>query len=130
MSPTGLVFLIVTAVMTMAANVLLRIGIGRAGGFSPTSIGTIIRGLLKLFTEPFFLTGFVIYFVGALVWFRVIASEPLSIAYPVLVGLTFVLVTVAASIVFREPVALQKVIGLAAILIGLVIVSTSSSVHP
>jgi undecaprenyl phosphate-alpha-L-ara4N flippase subunit ArnE len=130
MSVNGLIFLLITAVMTMTANVLLRSGIGRAGGFTPANPQEIVAGLLKLFSQPYFLVGFVIYFLAAIVWFRVVASEPLSTAYPILVGLTFVLVTLAASIVFREPIAPQKAIGLAAIFIGIVLASTSGSVRP
>jgi undecaprenyl phosphate-alpha-L-ara4N flippase subunit ArnE len=128
MSTNGKILVLIAALITMGANILLRTGIGRAGGFRPASASELITGLLSLFLQPQFLTGFVMYFLAAIVWFRILGSEPLSTAYPMLVGLTFVFVTLAASFFFREPVALQKFIGLATILIGIVIVSTSNSV--
>ena len=49
-----------------------------------------------------FLVGFVLYFVASVVWFRVVATERLSVAYPLLVSCTFTLVTAGAVIVFGE----------------------------
>src|SRR5262249_53390908 len=96
MSATGLVLVLVTAALTMAANLLLRVGIIAAGGFSFGGLAETVRGLVALFTEPRFLLGFVLYFVASVVWFRVVATERLSVAYPLLVSCTFTLVTAGA----------------------------------
>lgn len=113
--------------MTVAANLALRTGIGLAGGFRPTGMATLATEFVKVLRQPYFLAGFIIYFLAALPWFRVIATEPLSIAYPVLVGLTFVLVTSGAVLVFREPVSAQRIVGLGIILSGIVIAATATS---
>jgi multidrug transporter EmrE-like cation transporter len=126
MSLFGMLLLALSAILTMAANLALREGIVSAGGFRPTGAATLVTELVKIFLQPVFLAGFITYFLAALVWFRVIASEPLSIAYPVLVGLTFVLVTSGAVLVFREPISTQRIIGLGIILCGIVIASTAT----
>ena len=56
-------------------------------------------------------------------WFRVVATEPLSVAYPVLVSCTFTLVTAGAVIVFSEPLTLRQMLGLAVILAGIALIS-------
>jgi undecaprenyl phosphate-alpha-L-ara4N flippase subunit ArnE len=71
--------------------------------------------------------GFVIYAAASVVWFRVVATEPLSVAYPILVSLTFGLVTTGAVLFFGEPLSLRKVIGLLTILGGIVIISAGAS---
>ena len=124
MSSWGFVFVLVAAAMTMGANLMLRAGIDAAGGFSPGTALELIFGLLRLFLQPLFAIGFVTYFLAAVVWFRVVATEPLSVAYPILVSLTFTFVTAGAVIVFQEPISLRKVLGLAVILAGIVILST------
>jgi len=123
MSATGLLLVLVTAVLTMVANLLLRSGIDAAGGFSLGGLATTAAALLKLFMEPKFLIGFVLYFMASVVWFRVVATEPLSVAYPLLVSCTFTLVTAGAVIVFSEPLTLRQMLGLAVILAGIALIS-------
>ena len=123
MSPTGLLLVIVTAALTMVANLLLRAGIDAAGGFSLGSLATTAASLLKLFMEPKFLVGFVLYFMASVVWFRVVATEPLSVAYPLLVSCTFTLVTAGAVVVFSERLSVRQVLGLVVILAGIALIS-------
>ena len=112
----------------MAANLMLRAGIDAAGGFVLGGAVAILQALLKLFMQPLFSIGFVTYFLASVVWFRVVATEPLSLAYPVLVSLTFTLVTAGAVLIFSEPISLRKVVGLAVILIGILITAMEKSV--
>lgn len=125
MSPRGLALVVLSAALTMAANLLIRAGIDAAGGFAAGSPAEAIAALLRLFAQVRFVAGFVLYFLASVVWFRVVATEPLSVAYPILVSCTFVLVTAGAVILFREPLGLRQVLGLAIILAGIVLVSSS-----
>ena len=128
MSTIGFVLVLFTACLTMAANLMLRAGIGAAGGFTLGSVTQILRGLVALFMQPLFALGFVIYFLASVVWFRVVATEALSVAYPILVSLTFVLVTAGAAFLFSEPVSLRKLVGLAVIAAGIAIVSLEKGI--
>ena len=123
MSMHGLLLVLLTAALTMAANLLLRAGIDGAGGFSAGSVGGAVQSLVKLFLQPRFSTGFILYFLASVVWFRVVATEPLSLAYPVLVSCTFTLVTAGAVMFFGEPLTRRQLVGLAVILAGIVLVS-------
>jgi multidrug transporter EmrE-like cation transporter len=123
MSTTGFILLMLTAVMTMGANLMVRAGIDSAGGFTLDGPMQIVRGVVNLFSQPLFIIGFIAYFLASLVWFRVVATEQLSVAYPLLVSLTFTFVTAGAVIIFHEPLTLRKVVGLAVILGGIAILS-------
>ena len=126
MSPRGLALVVLSAALTMAANLLIRAGIDGAGGFAAGSAGARRSpALVRLFAQVRFVAGFALYFLASVVWFRVVATEPLSVAYPILVSCTFVLVTAGAVILFREPLGLRQVLGLAVILAGIVLVSSS-----
>jgi small multidrug resistance pump len=125
MSRSGLLLLVISAGTTALANLLLRAGIDQVGGFKPDGTVAVVYGFGRLLLEPLFAVGFVLYFLAALVWFRVVGYEPLSIAYPVMVGFVFVMVSLGAIIVFREPMSVRKAIGLAVILIGIAIASTA-----
>jgi undecaprenyl phosphate-alpha-L-ara4N flippase subunit ArnE len=124
MSGHGLFLVLLTAALTMAANLLLRAGLDGAGGFFFGNAGEAVFRLVRLFLEPRFTSGFVLYFLASVVWFRVAATEPLSIAYPLLVSCTFVLVTAGATMLFGEPLTRRQMMGLAVILTGILLVST------
>jgi multidrug transporter EmrE-like cation transporter len=123
MSITGLLLIAIAAAITMAGNVLMRMGIEKAGGFAPDSALAVATGFAKLLLQPLFTAGFFLYFLAGLVWFRVIASEPLSIAYPVLVSVTFLLVSCGAVILFGEPMTARKAAGFFLIISGIVLVT-------
>jgi len=121
MTVTGWLLVLLSAGLQVAGTLLLRAGVDRAGGFAETLAG-VPQGLLRLALQPAFDIGFVIYGLAALVWFRVLSTQPLGLAYPVLVSLTFMFVSIGAAIVFQEPVTARKLIGLAVILIGILVV--------
>jgi multidrug transporter EmrE-like cation transporter len=122
MTRLGWSLVALSAGFTVAANLLLRAGVDRAGGFAG-GLGDAAGNLARLGREPLFDLGVLLYGLASLVWFRVLSTEPLSVAYPVLASLTFVLVTLGAVVLFREPLSLAKVVGLALLVLGLFVVS-------
>lgn len=119
----GWLMTFIVALITTAANLMLRKGIEHAGGFTFDNLPTLFAGFIRLLSQPVFTIGFVLYFCAALLWFRVIATEPLSIAYPVLVSITFVLVTYAASVFLQEPVTLRTLSGILLVALGITLIS-------
>jgi multidrug transporter EmrE-like cation transporter len=65
----------------------------------------------------------VAYALAAIVWFRVLSIAQVSTSYPILVGLTFIMVSVGAGLWFRESIGFLKVVGIAVILAGIVLVA-------
>lgn len=117
MTGRGLLLLIASSLCTVAANLLMRGGILRAGGFR-LSLDRISDQALGLVAQPMFVTGVLFYAVAAILWFRVLATEDLSLSYPLLVSLTFVLVTLGAACFFREHISWQRALGISVILAG------------
>lgn len=127
MSISGLLLVLLTAGLTMSANLMMRGGIDAAGGAVPDTAVDVVLTFLKLLLQPLFASGFVLYFVASLVWIRVLAAEPLSVAYPILVSLTFALVTGGAVLFFHEPLSLRKVVGLVVIVTGILVIAMEKS---
>jgi multidrug transporter EmrE-like cation transporter len=67
-------------------------------------------------------------FVAPLVLFRTIAIAPLSVAYPLMVSVTFSAVTTGTVLLWGEPLTLRKLVGLAVILLGITLVSGERAV--
>lgn len=122
MSSRGLAFVIVSALLTVAANLMLRAGIDKAGGFS-AHLQSFFRATIKLIAQPLFDAGVFLYAIAILLWFNVISTEPLSVAYPLLVSLTFIFVTLGAVVLFGETLSMMRFIGIIIILIGITILS-------
>jgi multidrug transporter EmrE-like cation transporter len=119
---------IMTAGFTTAvSNLLIRAGIERYGGFKPSGLLDLASQFFGLILQPLFSIGFLLYFVAALIWFRTIAIAPLTVAYPLMISLTFFAVTLGAVVVWGEPLTAGKLIGLGLILAGISVVSASAS---
>jgi len=110
------------ALVTVAGNLLMRAGVVKSGGFK-LAAGALVPQLVGLARQPLFFTGAVLYVVSALIWFSVISTEQLSTAYPILVSLTFLLVTAGSVVFFAESVSLFKAFGIAIMLTGIWIVA-------
>ena len=114
----GLWLVAIAAMNAAISSFLLRHSIDQAGGFSFN--GQTFHTLAR---SPLFLIGVCLYGLAGLLWFRVLATEQLSIAYPLLVSLTFVLVTCGAILFFGENLTIAKLTGLGLILSGIALVA-------
>jgi multidrug transporter EmrE-like cation transporter len=126
MTLQGVLLIVLAAGMTVAGNLMMREGVVRAGGVS-LQLSTLSVELLKLMRQPLLVVGLVLYGLASLVWFRVISTENLNSSYPLLVSITFLFVTLGATVLFREPLGLQKILGLISILVGIVLIATVKS---
>ena len=123
MTLQSILLIVLAAGMTVAGNLMMREGVVRAGGLS-LQLSTFGAELLKLMRQPLLVIGVLFYGLASLVWFRIISTENLNSSYPLLVSITFLFVTLGATVFFREPLGLQKVLGLIAILVGIVLIAT------
>ncbi len=122
MTSRGAILVATTAALTALANVMLRAGILRFGELSLTARG-LMPTIVGLARQPLFVAGFILYGAAAIVWLSAISIEELSTSYPVLVGMTFVLVTACAVPIFGEHFSILKGLGILVILFGVVLVA-------
>lgn len=121
MTAQVLLLVLGSALLTACANLMMRHGLVLAGGMSLQGDG--IPGLvLRLARQWTFVLGLAAYALAALVWFRILSVAEVSTSYPILVGLTFVMVSVGAVLWFKESISFPKVVGIAVILAGIVLV--------
>ncbi len=120
MTSQALTLTIIASIFTVSANLLLRYGLVKIGGFRLIN-GDIMDLMLRLFKQPSIIFGFILYFISSLIWFRVLSISEVSTSYPILVGLTFACVTAGAVILFHESLTTLKIIGICVILLGIII---------
>jgi len=122
MSSIGMILVVICSLSAASSSFLLRNGIDQVGGFTFD-----VWAFLRLLKNPYFIVGLIFYGVAGVLWFRVLATEPLSIAYPLLISMTFIVVSCGASVIFREPMSLIKIIGLLVIVTGIYLVGRAGS---
>jgi multidrug transporter EmrE-like cation transporter len=118
MTSVGWVLILLSSVCMAVSSLLLRLSIDRIGGFY-----FHISSIAKLVIQPLFLFGCILYCFAVIGWFRIIASETLNVAYPLMMTITFTLVTMLSFIILKEPIGLYKIIGLVLIISGITLMS-------
>ncbi len=78
----------------------------------------------------FALVGALSYAASFVLWLIVLAKVPLSVAYPVAVGVTIAVSTLFAWLLLREPMSLRLLLGLVLIVAGVTLVSTTTGTAP
>lgn len=82
---------------------------------------SLMDRLLVYVLDPFIISAYVFTFGASLAWMIVVERFPLSLVYPLYIGMTIIIVTAIGVVVFREPFSASKLLAIALILTGIVI---------
>jgi multidrug transporter EmrE-like cation transporter len=119
--------LILTGVgLNAAAQLLLKVATRPLAHFSDFSPATLGSAALILSKSPPFWTGMLCYGTSVCVWLAALSKAPVSTAYPML-SLGYVAVAVVSVLWLGESMSLPKVLGIALICGGVILVSRSSA---
>ena len=118
---SGSIFIFVTLSGTICGQLMIKKGMLQ---LDPDSSQQIIKTLMTGLINPWVLAGLFMAVVAACGWILTLSRLPLSFAYPFL-SITFPIVVIASSILFKEEVSLNTYFGLIFIIIGIFVVSRS-----
>jgi len=123
---TPLTFSLVLAgvLLNAAAQLLLKAGTNRVGEFS-FSLGNIVPVGTQLLLSAPIVAGLGCYVVSVVVWILALSRVPVSVAYPML-SLGYVVNAFAAWMLFGESLAMQKLVGIGFIIVGVFLVARSA----
>ncbi|MDB4894200.1 MAG: transporter family protein [Firmicutes bacterium] len=102
--------------LTAVAQILLKLGVVASAS---TTLAPVHVRLLRTVINPFVLAGLAVYGLSTLCWLIALSKLRLSVAYP-MVSFSYVLVTVASAIIFREAITRNQILGLCLIITGVV----------
>jgi multidrug transporter EmrE-like cation transporter len=85
---------------------------------------SIISTMLKYFTNMRIICGIALYGLSMVIWIFAISKIQLSVAYP-MVAFGYIIVTALSYFIFHEPLSKMKVAGLAAIVLGVIMITRS-----
>lgn len=118
MSLAGFILTVIAAALSAIGNLLMRYAMSNMENFQFN-----FRGLFSALSSLPLVIGVFLYVVAVPLWLKVLAVEPISNAQPVFAGVLFCLIMFGAFWFFSEPVGLQKIIGAAVIVAGILIVA-------
>jgi multidrug transporter EmrE-like cation transporter len=117
--PLPTLLLLLFAILGNAsANILIKAGANRIG---PTD--GLANFILKAVTSPAIICGAILFVVVLGAYSAVLVKVPLSVAYPLMTSLGFIIVVLASSIFFKESIHPLQVVGMVLILFGLWLVA-------
>ena len=119
-----LIPLILSSVFLNAlAQIFIRQGMLKLGSVS-FNMEQIWNMALSVFTNMYLLSGMFSYGISIILWMIVLSKVNVSLAYPFL-SVGYVVTAVLAYLIFKEPLTVQKIFGIAIICLGVVILTYS-----
>ena len=105
------------------AQIFIRQGMLKLGSVS-FNMEQIWNMALSVFTNMYLLSGMFSYGISIVLWMIVLSKVNVSLAYPFL-SIGYVVTAVLAYLIFKEPLTVQKILGIAIICLGVVILTYS-----
>ena len=123
MSSVAFALVLTGVLLNAAAQLLIKAGAETVGRFSFT-LDNIWQAGLHFALQWQILLGLAFYAVSVVVWILALTRVQVSIAYPML-SLGYVVTAFAAWWLFGEALTAQKLIGIAIIIVGVIVVARS-----
>ena len=119
--------LILTGVgLNAAAQLLLKVATRPLGHFGEFNADILSSSVVILFKSPSFWAGMLCYGASLCVWIAALSKAPVSTAYPML-SLGYVVVAAVSVTWLGETLTVPKVLGIALICVGVVLVSRNAT---
>lgn len=115
-----------TIVFTTYSQLMIRWRVTHLAAGSAHSLAVPGRTMAYL-TDPYVMSAYMMTLLSGITWFFVLEKHPVSTAFPVYIGLLFCVVTLGSSLLLRESVSAQHLVGMAMILAGVVVVSRAAA---
>lgn len=119
---TAYIYIFGTVLCTVYGQLILKWRIVKYGALPEAFIAKIMF-LLKLFYDPFIISGFISAFIAAMFWMAAMTKFELSVAYPLIVGGLAILSSIFAVLLLKEPLNVYKAVGIILIVSGLYMIS-------
>jgi multidrug transporter EmrE-like cation transporter len=114
-----------TIVFTAYSQLIIRWRVTALAAASAQSLGIPGRTFAYLL-DPFVISAYFVTFLSAINWWFVLEKHPVSIAFPVYIGVLFCVVTLGSALWLKESITIQHLVGLALILVGVAVVSRAA----
>lgn len=114
-------YIFATILLTVYSQLVMRWQVSVAGDV-PVELSGKVRFVAALLLNPWVVSGLVATFLSGVSWMLAMTRFEIGYAYP-FVSLNYVLVIAASFLIFHESLSVEKIVGTAFIVIGVIVVS-------
>ena len=115
----NLLLIVFIVIVNTTAQFTIKAGVNRIGEIS--IFHDFFSTIFKAFSSSIIISGFVLYFVSAILWIIILSRTELSWAYP-MVSLSYVITVLVSPIILRESFSVQRLLGTLVICLGVFLV--------
>jgi len=113
-------FLSIALILNAAANLLMKYAANRAEAASAAGTAPAgIAGLAGTYLNPYFVGGILCFGLNVLIYTQALKKIPISIAYPLMVSLGYLIILGVSFFVFDEKLSLVRYLGAGLMIFGL-----------
>ena len=112
---SGTILIFSAVILNVCGHLFLKAGMNKIGAIS---IDQLVSNFPKIFATPFVILGLLSYVSSVAMYMVVLSKLNVSYAYPLMMGLGYVLIVLFSWQIFAEPFSFFKWIGIALILVG------------
>jgi multidrug transporter EmrE-like cation transporter len=116
--------ILIAAFFGVCGQLSLKMGMMQVGALDGEALAEPLRVVARVLTSPLVLGGLLLYVAGAAVWLLVLSRSALSFAYPIL-AIGYAITPLLAWLLLGESTNAVRWIGIAAICLGVFVVSRS-----
>jgi drug/metabolite transporter (DMT)-like permease len=120
-------FILFSVSASAVAQLLLKIGMSQNSIIAMQSRQDALSSVIAIAQNLWVLGGLGLYFLGALVWLKVLSKVELSFAYP-FVGLGFILTMLLGKFFLDDNLSLQRMIGTLCIVLGVLFIAMDKNI--
>jgi multidrug transporter EmrE-like cation transporter len=113
-----------TMLLVVYGQLVIKWRVGALSDVAHPASGPLGRLALYL-TDPYILSAYVAALASSMTWMFVVESYPVSLAFPLHIGLTVVAVVLGGIYLFGEPITAPRILAVFLILAGIAIGSRS-----
>jgi multidrug transporter EmrE-like cation transporter len=112
---SGMILIFCAIILNVCGHLFLKAGMNKIGAIS---VDQLLVSFSKIFTTPYVILGLLSYVSSVAMYMVVLSRVDISYAYPLMMGLGYVLIVLFSWQIFAEPFSTFKWIGIVLILIG------------
>lgn len=113
-------FLSIALILNAAANLLMKHAANRAEAAAAAGTATAgFAGMASTYLNPYFVGGILCFGLNVLIYTQALKKIPISIAYPLMVSLGYLIILGVSFFVFDEKLSLVRYLGAGLMIFGL-----------
>lgn len=115
-----LFYILMVAVLVAYSQIVVKWRVS-SPHFTESNVTSLIDKAWLYLSDPYILSGYVVALLSSFLWLFVISKIPLSIGFPIYIGITFLLVIFGSWLFIGEQLTALKLISALTIFVGIVI---------